>query len=435
MKNLLKIKFETYEKIITALSSVTVVLIIFLSYLIAKVGTVDLVKYESIMSFVAILNIFIILIGIRNNYYKFRIVDLFVFLLIIFAIISTLFSVNIKTSLIGVSGRNEGLIMIITYYTLFILNSLIKNDKYKKIIIITFLASSLLQLHEKMFSTHVIGLVGHYNFFGTFCLLVYSLSIGLFIFTKSKKGKYFYLAISSVFFPYLIGCVTGSVNIGLVFVFIAIISYLIIVLILKLLKKTNNKLKSFSILLVKTVLVISVIILCFMKINSHTKDVVKEFNTSKEEVKEMASGNVTNNWGSQRGFIWKETLKIVPKYWFHGVGIDCLIYAFDGSYLITPWTNRIVDKVHNEYLQLLVTEGIFSLITYLVFLFYIFFTSIRNIFKYEKLDNSIYIGLFLAFIGYAIQAFANIRVTRVAPFFFILTGLLYQRYRIKNEKK
>ena len=119
MKNLLKIKFETYEKIITALSSITVVLIIFLSYLIAKVGTVDLVKYESIMSFVAILNIFIILIGIRNNYYKFRIVDLFIFLLIIFAIISTLFSLDIKTSLIGVSGRNEGLIMIITYYTFF----------------------------------------------------------------------------------------------------------------------------------------------------------------------------------------------------------------------------------------------------------------------------------------------------------------------------
>ena len=234
MKDLFKMKFETYEKIITVITSITIPLIIFLSYLIAKAEVLNLVKYECIIGFVGIINILVILIGIRNNYYKFRIADIFILLLIICAFLSTIFSVNIKTSLIGVEGRNEGLIMIITYYTLFILNSLIKNEKYKKIIINIFLISSVLHLQDSMFATYITGLAGHHNFFGTFCLLVYALSIGLFIFTKEKKLKYLYLIISSIYFPYLIGCVTGSVNVGLVFVFIAIVSYLVIILILKL---------------------------------------------------------------------------------------------------------------------------------------------------------------------------------------------------------
>ena len=130
-------------------------------------------------------------------------------------------------------------------------------------------------------------------------------------------------------------------------------------------------------------------------------------------------------------FVWKNTLKVVPKHLLHGVGVDNFYDAFD-----TPLFRFIkggdaieyYDKAHNEYLQKLVTEGIFSLITYLSMLFIIFINSIKKVFK----DNeSIVIALFLAFIGYLVQAFFNISVIEVAPLFWIICGLLYERKSLK----
>ena len=69
------------------------------------------------------------------------------------------------------------------------------------------------------------------------------------------------------------------------------------------------------------------------------------------------------------------------------------------------------------------TEGIFKCITYIIFLVWIFFKGIYVIIKSNKVEPLL-IGLFLSFVGYSIQAFFNISVTRVAPIFFIICGLL-----------
>ena len=45
------------------------------------------------------------------------------------------------------------------------------------------------------------------------------------------------------------------------------------------------------------------------------------------------------------------------------------------------------------------------------------------------------IALFIAFVGYSIQAFANISVIDVAPIFYIILGLLYTYVPKKNKEK
>ena len=87
-----------------------------------------------------------------------------------------------------------------------------------------------------------------------------------------------------------------------------------------------------------------------------------------------------------------------------------------------------IDKVHNEYLQKLVTEGIFSLITYMLLLLLLFIKSIKKI---TKNKDTLLITLFISFLTYAIQAFFNISVICVAPLFYILMGLLASE--AKNE--
>ena len=63
------------------------------------------------------------------------------------------------------------------------------------------------------------------------------------------------------------------------------------------------------------------------------------------------------------------------------------------------------------------------IILFLVILFILFINSIR-------VEESLTISLLIAFVGYSIQAFANISTIDVAPIYFILTGLLY--YKNKN---
>jgi hypothetical protein len=72
---------------------------------------------------------------------------------------------------------------------------------------------------------------------------------------------------------------------------------------------------------------------------------------------------------------------------------------------------------------MLITTGIISLIIFLIILFILFTFSIR-------VEESITIALLIAFIGYSIQAFANISTIDVAPLYFIISGLLY--YNNKN---
>lgn len=111
----------------------------------------------------------------------------------------------------------------------------------------------------------------------------------------------------------------------------------------------------------------------------------------------------------------------------NGVGIDNYSLAFKPK-LKDKKSGLIIDKAHNEYLQKILCEGIISGILYTVFMFYIFLD------KSNYNSSSLYFGLFLAFTAYCVQAFFNISVTRVAPFFYIILGLLLHN-KIENKEK
>ena len=135
--------------------------------------------------------------------------------------------------------------------------------------------------------------------------------------------------------------------------------------------------------------------------------------------------NVIKRYGSGRLILWQNTLKLVPKYFFFGCGIDNFGYAYTR---VNGASYGYYDKAHNEYLQTLVTQGIFVTITYLTLLAIIFFRGL-------KCNNNLTITLFISFIGYSVQAFLNISVVTVAPFYFIIMGLLVNQIEQEKTKK
>ena len=354
-----------------------------------------------------------------------------ILLCVILAIISTIFAYDINIALEGCWGRYEGLFSILYYLSLMLLTTFI-SKKYKKIIVNSILICGAINAiyaicqiynlfnveriihYESYWNDNMklrvavrkiwaLGFTNNPNFFGTYMLLCLSYSLGLFVDNKKKIKRFIYLIISILFMFGLLISNTSAVAVGLFFVILYILIYCI-----------KNK-------YYKEIIVIFTIIISttFFAVKQEKTTLIKDIFKIGNETSEITKGNLDDDYGTGRIYIWKETLKVVPQYLLHGVGIDSFHKAFNGGALIVqkPTKKILYDKAHNEYLQLLVTQGIFALASYLFIYSYAISKGTRMAFK----DKQIY--FVLPVVGYLVQAFFNISVIEVAPIFWIALGL------------
>ena len=360
----------------------------------------------------------IIIKKIKKQKLVFNIVDISTILIIIFGVISTIFAIKPKVALYGFYNRYEGIFQICYYITLMTVCTFTKESK-KKYITYIILITGLVQLVYAVLQVTDIGNITRIhnedeiwttgftknpNFFGAYMLMCSLSSIGLYIHEKKLKAKLIYLLL--IFF-FTIGILIASALSCLIGLVICTI-YLAI----KLFK--TKRIKEFIIIVIT--LSLAVVLINMAGLSTLKKDI----QTTQTETKEILKGNIKDTYGTKRVYIWKHTLKIVPKNIIHGVGIDNYPYAFNGRPLVRK--NIYYDKTHNEYLQTLVTGGIFYLLSYLG----LYIIAIKNGIKNKKY-------YLLPVIGYLIQAFFNISVIEVAPFFYINLGLLVNRYG-KSER-
>jgi O-antigen ligase len=93
----------------------------------------------------------------------------------------------------------------------------------------------------------------------------------------------------------------------------------------------------------------------------------------------------------------------------------------------TVFKGVTVDKAHNEYLQIAVTLGIPALLVYLFFTAHVLLTGLKAASRMKGENQILLFGLLAICIGYLTQAFFNISVITVAPFFWVILGILYHR--------
>lgn len=134
--------------------------------------------------------------------------------------------------------------------------------------------------------------------------------------------------------------------------------------------------------------------------------------------------------GTGRMRIWKETLKLISEKPLLGCGIECYSIQYTVEEKLYFCSNA-----HNEYLQIWAEQGIFCIASYLLFLFSLFIPGLLQFIKKDRYDSDpVSKAAMFAFFGYIAQAFANIRVLQVAPYFWLCCGLLYVRRREQHKK-
>ena len=363
------------------------------------------------------LPIFIILYMVSLIYKKIAYTDIIIYFLIILAIISTVFAQNINISIFGETNRNEGLLTILNYYFVFLNVKNLCDKKYKIKIINLFLILgifqvlySILQVYTdfdfiKHFSKEymAMGLCGNPNFFGSYMVMLVLISSTLYL----LKDKMIYLILS---FIYALGLFLANSTAP----FIGSILGLIFLIIFSF--KNVNKINLIK--LIALFVILFFINDYFFNLRYETiKEDNRRYNIKYEitdTVNSIVSKNEKYNYGSSRIRLWKNLIPIAKEYYLFGAGLDNLrvVYPKDKG--------LIYDKAHNIYYQIFITNGIYALSIYCLLCLIIFI-------KGFKFKDNLYIALYIAFIGYSIQAFGNISVIDVAPYFFIILGLLYSK--------
>lgn len=437
------------SKIINKLNLVLIIFVLVLNPLwllicanLKSFGLIIPFYYYQILYFLISVEVIIYTYKIIKKEVKFNYYDMTVFILLILLGIVTSNSIDVSTSIWGAYKRNEGLLTMISYYWLF-LNCRSLNEKQIRFgvkflfeigivqfvycflqVFLRFPGLELFSLNDVNYMA--MGFAGNPNFLGSYCIMLLGLALMLY-FIKSER-KYFWLSI--IFFINLI----LSQSTGPFFSFIILFIFMIIFMKIKNIinwEKVGIVFVSFML----TFIAVSNGVELYCKkvfndkiVSSYTikgdiLNTLNLFGVSKGNNEE----NITiEDYGSGRITIWKNALKAVPKYFWLGSGIDTFGYVYSQNN-----KGLYYDKAHNEYLQILVTEGIFTLISYLSLLLLLFIDGIKS-------NNKLIWVLMMAFIGYTLQAFLNISVNTVAPTFYIIMGMmagLISQEKVKGKLK
>ncbi|MBR1413409.1 MAG: O-antigen ligase family protein [Bacilli bacterium] len=353
---------------------------------------------------------------IRKINYK----DLIIVLLTICGFISYNYAYNKVVALFGIVNRYEGLWVIISYYSFFLLSTIINKEKYHSIMRLIIVFGIYQIILGTIQTLRINNIFGYYrgnnysanykfasgtlsnpNFYSTYILACLCYVYGLLL--NNKKIKYWLL---TILFGY--GLVIGNtMSCILAFLFILVFT----------LTKRINRVNIKKIFLI--FVIFGALIFVFNKVINNRLSY--NINKSINGVYMIIKNKEYDKLGNSRIYVWKETLKHTNKYFLHGIGIDNFSFINRGNYICTTVDKKYecFDKAHNEYLQKFITEGIFSLVLYL----FLIITTIIKTFRQKDRDEYIY-AIFLCYIAYLIQAFFNISVIQVAPIFYIILGLL-----------
>ena len=355
---------------------------------------------------------------------KLGLIDTIIYMLTILAFLSTKYALDFEKSFFGEIYRDEGLLTILSYYLLILNSRSIKQEKYKKNIIKLFILIGIFQSIYAILQSYTnlsfirrysinymaMGLCSNPNFFGSYMVMQVLLIGYIYIYDSKKKYLLIYILFAiSLYIAESTGPVL-SVIVALIFSIFVIPS------------KTKKIFKLLIILLLS--FSFANLSLKYVQTNKYKTKFIKNYDII-TEIKTISTTSV-EQIGSGRLKIWKNSIPLVKKYWLIGCGLDNFKNAYPNL------GNYKVDKAHNVYLQISITNGIPALILFLTLLYTAFLKGI-------KYKNNFLIPIYMAFIGYSIQAFFNISVVDVAPYYFIIIGLILSEYKkngnIKNEVK
>lgn len=407
-------------------------------------------KIDSLYSLIIIIFFAVLLKNIIfKKSFKFRKTCLFVPLCCytLSVIVSTFLSICPEISIKGDVLRYETIFTLFSYVTVVVLfSNIVKREQEFHFMIKALLFStSLISLYaviqyagfnptehflpEARQTEHRVGsTIGNPNFLGKFLVLVLPLYIFYFFRSDSNKIKFyfatgFFLSFLALIFTFTRGSWLGF-GAGMVFLFFIVPDG----------KLVSNKTK--KILAVSLILFCTVFSAGLYFAEDNAKNNSSFFPMIKFKIR--SSFDFEKGMGSAtRLFLWKSAVDLILEKPVFGYGPDTHVMAMrkiNLDYCRKFKDVVIIDRAHNNYLDMAIGRGLFGLAAYLsvicVFMIWLWKTM-KN--ERENSRKILLCCIISAFFGYLINDLFIFSVVSVSPTFWSLMGLTLTLENIPNR--
>lgn len=365
-------------------------------------------------------------------------------------LLSTLISVDIRTSFLGYYSRfNGGFVSSLCYsllYWAFVTNM----DKAKTLKAIKFLLTSafivslygiaehfgidkniwIQEVQYRVFST-----LGQPNWLAAWLVALLPITWAFALKEKIKSFSFWmYTGTSFVFFLTLLYTKSRSGIFGLAG---AIIVFWTISLILVIKKKIEKKNYLTTLILTGCIFLITTAFVGTPWTPKLT-DLIKRGKTTKQE--EKVTGPALETGGTESGIIrkivWKGAIDIWKHYPILGTGVETFAFSYYNfrpaeHNLVSEW-NFLYNKAHNEYLNFLATTGTVGFLSYFSLIVIFFVLTVKLLLnkkiKEDKTEDAPDESFNLLFYASLISGFVSILLTNFFGFSVVVVALQFFLY-------
>lgn len=173
------------------------------------------------------------------------------------------------------------------------------------------------------------------------------------------------------------------------------------------------------------------------------RDLNEKSDTIVHELGQILRGNLDDSFGHNRLFTWKRTLSLIKYNPLLGIGPDNFKTFFAQYYRedaikMFPSANGNIDKAHNEFLDVLLSNGILGFAAYMLFFGALLWGCFR------KADKTRYAPVFgVAVVSYMAHAFFGYQLPIQSPVMWMMIGMAgafarwnpSQKLAASNKKK
>ena len=360
-----------------------------------------------------------------KSFVKLSFTDIAFAVLILCFTVSTLISDYPLDSFTGEQGRNSGLLLFIMLFAVYVFVS--RNFYFKSYVFAVFavicilvctlciinrLGGDPLGMYKDMpayVSEDFVSTIGNRNMTSCFCCLTAPLFAVMFINTKTAL-RFLYLASAVFAVAAMVFCDSMSGLLGLVPTAVIIALFY-----LRVSDKPYAK-KLFWILLGVFAAVIIAFIAMFVYFTF--------FDTRTKLTGFMKFFRFKYRWGTHRGYIWKKSFAIFSRFSLKdklfGCGPDTFYSAFESYFaeLERRFGEASCNAAHNEFLNYLITTGIFGFASYLALMG----SVIVRVFKAAK-HEPLALAFAASVVCYLIQSTVNIATAITLPLMFIFAAI------------
>lgn len=284
------------------------------------------------------------------------------------AILNVITTENKDLAILGDDARNEGILALFGYYLVFFFTTRLKKNERKWIIYalcllgVVITVTGILQFfdfynphHYWRFLNMAYIPMANPNFYGSFAVMFSGIAMaGALFYEKDSKvfhpigwmNQVFWYALSAISF---ITCIVAASSVS----YVGLIMMFLLMIFLEIITKKHRFLR-----IIFLILLLVAMLLLFNRLSGGR--VFGELFSVGKQIS-GADSIFSDEVGTGRMEIWKNGIKLLPSCLLFGCGIEniCGIYTRNFG---EKSDGRVTDKMHNEYLNLWLSEGTFALI-------------------------------------------------------------------------